>query len=574
MSFTSFNLDPRVAAGVTACGYTTPTPIQKHSIPPAMQGLDIMGLAQTGTGKTAAFALPILHRLLDGPRGVLRALILAPTRELAEQIRAAFDELSRTTKLKTVTIYGGVSIGPQQRSLRNGVDIVVACPGRLLDHMRQRTINLSRIETLVLDEADMMLDMGFLPDVRRIIAGLPAERQNMMFSATMPEAIRDLAGDILSNPATFRVPHSKPIETVAHALYPVQQQQKTAMLLHLLHQTDTGSVLIFTRTKHRAKRVAAQLVAAGFNATSLQGNLSQNARQAALGGFRKGAFDILVATDIAARGIDIAEVSHVINYDMPDTTDAYTHRIGRTGRATRTGDAFTLTAPEDEPLVRAIERVLGSPIERRKVDSAVLPDVAGIPSPRGEGRNQRGRPVAASRGERSTRTGREPRAARTAGADSGDRKRKPETSGAPKSRSRRSEAEQRSTTSAPKTRPAAKQKQAKSAAPKSAGTQRTSGRPGTGSRRSFDDRFERDTVRSAPRGVDPLSSSFIRSARLVEDVVAPSRPSGRKGASARPGGPSSARDAGKRGPGSAPRRNGGASGGGRTARRKPAGKLD
>ena len=573
MSFTSFNLDPRVAAGVTACGYTTPTPIQKHSIPPAMQGRDIMGLAQTGTGKTAAFALPILHRLLDGPRGVLRALVLAPTRELAEQIRTSFEQLAKSTKLKTTTIYGGVSIGPQQRSLRNGVDVVVACPGRLLDHMRQRSIDLSRIETLVLDEADMMLDMGFLPDVRRIIAGLPAKRQNMMFSATMPEPIRELAGEILREPATFRVPHSKPIETVAHALYPVQQQQKTAMLLHLLNQTDTGSVLIFTRTKHRAKRVAAQLVAAGFNATSLQGNLSQNARQAALGGFRKGTFDIMVATDIAARGIDIAEVSHVINYDMPDTTDAYTHRIGRTGRATRTGDAFTLTAPEDEPLVRANERVLGSPIERRKVDGAVLPDVAGIPSPRGEGRNQRGRSVAASRGERSTRAGREPRAARTAGAGSDDRTRKTEASGARKPRSRRGDAEQRSATPAPKARPATKQKQAKPAAPKSAGRQRASGKPATGSRRSFDDRFERDTVRTAPRGVDPLSSSFIRSARLVEDVVAPSRPYGRKSEPSRSGRNTPGRDAGGKGNAPRARRNGSANGGGRGPRRKSTGKA-
>ncbi|PKO20104.1 RNA helicase [candidate division BRC1 bacterium HGW-BRC1-1] len=536
MSFTSFNLDPRVAAGVLACKYETPTPIQKHSIPPAIEGRDILGLAQTGTGKTAAFALPILHRLLDGPRGTLRALIMAPTRELAEQIRAAFDQLSRQTKLKTATIYGGVAIGPQQRALRNGVDIVVACPGRLLDHMRQRSINLSRVEILVLDEADMMLDMGFLPDVRRIIEGLPNERQNLLFSATMPAAIRDLSGDILRNPATFHVPHSKPIETVAHALYPVHQQQKTHMLLHLLRQTETGSVLIFTRTKHRAKRVATQLTAEGFNATSLQGNLSQNARQAALGGFRRGTFDILVATDIAARGIDIADVSHVINYDMPDTTDAYTHRIGRTGRATRTGDAFTLSAPEDEPTVRAIERILGSPIERRSTTDANLPAVSGgTPSPRGEGRNNRARNGSGPK-SRDDRGDRKPRFGKSEKRSSSDAPRRD----ARPARGRRNGSSDSDNTFTPSTYRSAgpKRKPASngdSFAPrprKFDDASRRTEQPARGGRRNFDDRFEQ-ADRRARNGndrptnganVDPLSSGFIRSARLVEDVVAPNRP--------------------------------------------------
>ena len=579
MSFTSFNLDPRVAAGVLACKYETPTPIQQHSIPPAMEGRDILGLAQTGTGKTAAFALPILHRLLDGPRGTLRALIMAPTRELVEQIRASIDQLSRQTKLKTTTIYGGVSIGTQQRALRNGVDIVVACPGRLLDHMRQRSINLSRVEILVLDEADMMLDMGFLPDVRRIIDGLPTKRQNLLFSATMPEAIRDLSGDILTEPATFRVPHSKPIETVAHALYPVHQQQKTHMLLHLLRQTETGSVLIFTRTKHRAKRVATQLTAEGFNATSLQGNLSQNARQAALGGFRRGTFDILVATDIAARGIDIADVSHVINYDMPDTTDAYTHRIGRTGRASRTGDAFTLSAPEDEPTVRAIERILGSPIERRSTADANLPAVSGgTPSPRGEGRNNRGRNGFGngpkSRDERGPRSDRKPRFGRGEQRSESDAPRSDARPGRGRgSRSGFTDSERTFAPSAPRStgpkRKPAPQGEGFAPRPRKFddATRRTE-KPARGGRRNFDDRFEQADRRarngdSRPingSNVDPLSSGFIRSARLVEDVVAPNRPgrSNRFDRFMRPDGPPApGRGANRKGNGNGPRNGSG-----------------
>ncbi len=368
MNFSDFKLDPRVDAGVKACGYETPTPVQEQAIPPAMAGQDVMGLAQTGTGKTAAFALPILHRLIDGPRGVLRALIVAPTRELAEQIRGSFEELGRGARLRTVTIYGGVGMRPQTEALRRGVDIVVACPGRLLDHLRQRTADLSRLEVLVLDEADMMLDMGFLPDIRRILHHLPAKRQNLLYSATMPREIRTLADEILTNPATVQIRHSAPAETVAHALYPVAQNLKTALLVELLDRTSTDSVLIFTRTKHRAKRLGDHLVKIGHRAASLQGNLSQNARQAALSGFRTGRHNVLVATDIAARGIDVSQVSHVINFDIPDTTDAYTHRIGRTGRAERTGDAFTLVTHEDREMIRDIERVLGAPIERRTLE--------------------------------------------------------------------------------------------------------------------------------------------------------------------------------------------------------------
>ncbi|MGB9666371.1 MAG: DEAD/DEAH box helicase [Candidatus Cryosericum sp.] len=365
MTFDSFHLDPRLTAGIASCGYTTPTPIQEQGIPPVMEGRDVMGLAQTGTGKTAAYALPIMERLLKGPHGSLRALVLAPTRELAEQIASDFRTLGRKARLSVLTIYGGVGINPQIDTLRRGVDIVIACPGRLLDHINQGTVDLTKIQIMVLDEADMMLDMGFLPDVRRIIGNLPGQRQNLLFSATMPEDIRHLADAILHDPVTVQIGHSAPVETVSHALYPVPQHLKTPLLIELLKHTDTESVLIFTRTKHRAKKLGEKLANEGYRATSLQGNLSQRARQAALGGFRDGSYKVLVATDIAARGIDVTQISHVINYDIPDTTDAYTHRIGRTGRALHSGDAFTLVTEEDTMLVRDIEKVLGTPIERR-----------------------------------------------------------------------------------------------------------------------------------------------------------------------------------------------------------------
>lgn len=365
MSFSSFKLHPKIAEGVAALGYKTPTPVQLRAIPPVLAGKDVMGLAQTGTGKTAAFVLPILERLLPGPRGTIRSLIIAPTRELAEQIHVSVGALGTNTHLRSCTIYGGVSVQPQIQKLRAGVDIVVACPGRLLDHLGQKTIDLSCLEVLVLDEADRMLDMGFLPDIRRIIKQVPPRRQTLMFSATMPDDIRKLTGEVLQDPITVKVGHTAPANTVSHALYPVEQHLKTALLMEILKQTDTESILIFTRTKYRAKRIGQQLEKAGYKAASLQGNLSQNRRQDALDGFRNGSYQILVATDIAARGIDVLSISHVINYDIPDTTDAYTHRIGRTGRAAKTGDAFTFVTREDEPLVRSIERVLGSTIERR-----------------------------------------------------------------------------------------------------------------------------------------------------------------------------------------------------------------
>jgi len=321
-------------------------------------------MAQTGTGKTAAFALPILNRLIGKNSGRIRALIVAPTRELAEQIHQAFETLGRKTGLKSTSVYGGVGINPQIQKLKRA-DIVVACPGRLLDHINRRTVDLSHLEVLVIDEADQMFDMGFLPDIRRILKHLPKKRQSLLFSATMPAEIRRLAGEILRDPTTVQIGITAPADTVRHALYPVAPHLKTALLIKLLGNTAANSVLVFTRTKHRAKSLGKKLTGAGYRSTSLQGNLSQNRRQAALEGFRNGTFQVLVATDIAARGIDVTRVSHVINYDVPSTPEAYIHRIGRTGRATRSGEAFTLITGEDKNMVRAINRLIGASIERR-----------------------------------------------------------------------------------------------------------------------------------------------------------------------------------------------------------------
>lgn len=368
MNFEAFNFHASVVAGISNAGYVSTTPIQAQAIKPIMNHRDVMGLAQTGTGKTAAFALPILNRLVNGQPNRIRALIIAPTRELAEQIRQAIDILGRRTRLKSVAVYGGIGINPQIQKLKHA-DIVVACPGRLLDHIRRHTINLSQLDVLVLDEADQMFDMGFLPDIRRILHHLPKKRQTLLFSATMPKAIRSLAKDILRNPVTVQVGNTKPAETVSHAIYPVSQHLKTDLLLNLLDNTQAASVLVFTRTKHRAKNLGKKLAVSGYRTTSLQGNLSQNKRQAALDGFRDGSFQILVATDIAARGIDVTRVSHVINYDIPSTPEAYIHRIGRTGRATRSGEAFTFVTDDDRDKIRAISQIIDSEIEQRTLPS-------------------------------------------------------------------------------------------------------------------------------------------------------------------------------------------------------------
>jgi ATP-dependent RNA helicase RhlE len=312
--------------------------------------------------------LPILNKLLKGPRGVPRALIVTPTRELAEQINDVIKVLSAGTRLRSVTIYGGVGSGDQIKALKNGAEILVACPGRLLDLVHQRYAHMDKIEVLVLDEADRMFDMGFLPDVRRIVKAVPTQRHTMMFSATFPADVELLAAQALRQPQKIAMGISRPAYTVTHALYPVPAHLKSALLLELLKRTDTNSVLIFTRTKYRAQKVAQQILRAGFKVTSLHGDRTQGQRQSALRGFKSGAHDIMVATDIAARGLDVETISHVINYDMPDSADAYIHRIGRTGRAERTGDAFTLVTPEDTDMVRSLERIMGGPIKRETLE--------------------------------------------------------------------------------------------------------------------------------------------------------------------------------------------------------------
>jgi ATP-dependent RNA helicase RhlE len=369
LNFEQFNLDPRLLQGIRNAGYETATPIQQAAIPAALRGRDIIGTAQTGTGKTAAFVLPILDKLLDGPRGMPRTLIVTPTRELAEQINQVVHALSAGTGLRSTTIYGGVGADRQIKALHHGVDILVATPGRLLDLMGQRHAKLHRVEILVLDEADRMFDMGFLPDVKRIIKAVPTQRQTMLFSATFPPEVEQLAAHSLTDPQRIAMGISKPAVTVTHALYPVPQHLKTGLLIKLLRQISSESVLVFTRTKHRADKVARQIAHAGFRVTSLHGNRTQGQRERAMHGFKSGHFPIMVATDIAARGLDIASITHVINYDMPDTADAYIHRIGRTGRAQRTGDAFTLVTPEDNDMIRALERIMKAPLERK-----TLPD--------------------------------------------------------------------------------------------------------------------------------------------------------------------------------------------------------
>ncbi|HEX9080675.1 MAG TPA: DEAD/DEAH box helicase, partial [Holophagaceae bacterium] len=371
MHFDSFDFHSAISANIKALGYEAPTPIQSESIPHVAAGRDVMGLAQTGTGKTAAFLLPIIDRFLKNPkplRGSARALVIAPTRELAEQIHESARDYAKGLRFRSVTVYGGVGLGPQAANLRRGADLVVACPGRLLDHLNQGNANLSGVEVLVLDEADHMFDMGFLPDIKKILAKLPAERQTLLFSATMPESIRGLANETLSDPALVRIGNTAPAQTIEQCLYPVAQHLKTKLLLTLLEKNSEGSVLVFTRTKHRAKRLAEQLGRFGHQSSCIQGNLSQTQRQRAMDGFRSGKFRVLVATDIAARGIDVSRVAHVVNYDLPDTPETYTHRVGRTGRAEREGQAHSLVTSEDVSMVKAIERLLGKPIERRRVE--------------------------------------------------------------------------------------------------------------------------------------------------------------------------------------------------------------
>ncbi|HEV2642146.1 MAG TPA: DEAD/DEAH box helicase, partial [Candidatus Elarobacter sp.] len=370
LSFTSLQLHPSLLKGIKELGFTRPTPIQLDAIPPALAGRDLLACAATGSGKTAAFLLPILNQLIDKPRGKTRALVLTPTRELAAQIAQDMNELAVHTPLTCAAVFGGVGMGPQEHAFRSGVDLIVATPGRLLDHFRQPYARLDGLEHLVLDEADRMLDMGFLPDIRRVLKHLPAKRQTLFFSATMPQPIMALTRELLHNPATINLERtSAPATGITQALYPVPQERKAALFLTLLQRGEMQDVLVFTRTKHRANRLAEFLVKNGIAAERIHGNRSQTQRTAALAGFKDGTYRVLVATDIAARGIDVEELGHVVNFDVPMVPEDYIHRVGRTGRAEATGDAFTFVAPEEDAELRAIERAIS-----RRLPRVTVPD--------------------------------------------------------------------------------------------------------------------------------------------------------------------------------------------------------
>ena len=366
MSFTSFNLHPGLLRAVAALGFVVPTSIQKDAIPPATEGRDILACAMTGSGKTAAFLLPILNRLIGPPRGKTRALVLAPTRELAAQIDEHRRELARFTGIGGAAVFGGVGMGPQQAAFRRGADILVATPGRLLDHFQYPYARLDALEMLVIDEADRMLDMGFLPAIRRILQALPARRrQTLLFSATLPPAIIDLARDLLRDPVTINLERAPaPAVGISHAAYPVAAELKLPLLLELLKKPDVRNMLVFTRTKHRANRLAESLGRGGVAAARIHGNRSQAQRTQALAAFKTGKVRVLVATDIAARGIDVSGLSHVVNFDVPHVAEDYIHRVGRTARAEATGDAITLLSPQEEGDFRSIERAVATRIAR------------------------------------------------------------------------------------------------------------------------------------------------------------------------------------------------------------------
>jgi len=368
MSFQQFGLHADLLKALHNLRYVEPTPIQQQAIPIVMEGRDLIGCAQTGTGKTAAFALPILHKFQAARRAQIRALILTPTRELASQINEVIEVLAANTKVYTAAIYGGIGMPPQERALRLGTDIIVATPGRLLDLMNRGIGRFDGLEVLVLDEADRMLDMGFLPDVKRVIAHLPKQRQTLLFSATMPKEILEFSRQILHNPASVQIGRqAKPVEGVSQSAYPVAQHLKTDLLRMLLGSTEMDSVLIFARTKVRTERLARQLRESGFKAALIHGDRTQGQRSAALEGFRDRSYRILVATDIAARGIDIEGISHVVNYDVPLTPEDYVHRIGRTARAKAVGEAFTLVAPGEEEFLEAIQELTKMEIPRQTV---------------------------------------------------------------------------------------------------------------------------------------------------------------------------------------------------------------
>lgn len=370
MPFKTLGLHPALVQAIREMRYVEPTPIQAEAIPHILGGRDLIATAQTGTGKTAAFLLPILHQLLSLPHGMTRALVLTPTRELAKQIDDVCVGLAYHTPLRVGLLVGGTAMGPQEKALRAGVEVVIATPGRLLDHMRQNQVRFDRLHALVLDEADRMLDMGFLPDIKRIVSRLPAREQTLLFSATMPPVIVQLAGEILRNPAMVQIGRrSTPAVGITQAAYPVAEHLKTPLLRYLLRHTDMPSVLVFTRTKHSARRLARTIAADGFAVAELHSNRTQPQRTRAMEGFRRGDFQVLVATNIAARGLDVDHITHVISYDVPSVPDDYIHRIGRTARAEAEGDAFVLVSPAEEKLLTQIERQIGQRLPR-----VTLPD--------------------------------------------------------------------------------------------------------------------------------------------------------------------------------------------------------
>ena len=392
MPFSKFGLHSDLLRGVKDLGFQRPTPIQSDAIPPAMAGHDLLACAMTGSGKTVAFLLPILHKLIAKHRGTTRALVLTPTRELAAQILSDLEAVATHTPISAASVFGGVGMGPQEHAFKSGVDVIVGTPGRLLDHFRYPYARLTGLEFLVLDEADRMLDMGFLPDIRRILRHIPRKRQTLFFSATMPQAIGELAREMLHQPSTINLERqSGPATGITQAVYPVPQHLKPTLLLALVRSRQVSDALVFTRTKHRANRLQRYLADQNVRVERIHGNRSQNQRTEALAGFKSGKYQVLVATDIAARGIDVTALGHVINFDVPHVADDYIHRVGRTGRAERTGSAFTFVSPDEESDLRGIEKAVG-----RRLPRVTLPDfdyaaAAAPPPPQSHVRPQQSR---------------------------------------------------------------------------------------------------------------------------------------------------------------------------------------